>query len=168
MNTKQKVDKLWEQMRDSINAAYAAGDADKTHAGWDEKTCLRDYAENISWSDSTARLLGRESANERQHRTGRPSVSGFSVETAAKLILMRNVADGSRLSAMPPATNFLILRQTAVEAEIIGYLIREFVSDEWRQAVDSLDYTKLMTSEFERKQNDIADKATNRVLEGKA
>jgi len=150
MNTKQKVDNLWDLMRGSINAAYAESERQaKTYsitqqAESNGASCLCDYAENISWSDSTARLLGRESANERQHRSNRPSVPGFSVEIAAKLILMSQISAGSKLDAMPNATEFLVFRQTAAEARLIGYLIREFVSDEWRTAVESLDYADLM------------------------
>src|ERR1700676_3858466 len=84
MSTKQIVDNLWNEMREAINRAYAIADKNRDADG----TCLRDYAENISWSDSLAALLGRESANERQHRSNRPSVPGFSVDTASKLILM--------------------------------------------------------------------------------
>lgn len=128
------------QLRDSINAAYA--DANKHNE--ENGQCLRDYAEDISWSDDLAVLLKREVANEKQHRSNRPSVPGFSAETAAKLILMSQVAEGSRLSAMPSATSFLVFRQTAAEARVIGYLIRSFLPAEWYSAVTSLDYSKLM------------------------
>ena len=150
MNTKQTVDKLWQQFRAAINGAYAeAEEQNKTYSITQQTkannaSCLRDYAENISWSDNTARLLGRETANERQHRRNRPSVPGFSVETAAKLVLLGNVAEGSTLKTMPEGTDFLIFRQTAAEARLIGYLIRNFLSDEFREEVKSLDYSDLM------------------------
>ena len=140
MNTKQKIDGLWDEFREAINKAYAVAEKVRDEDG----CCLRDYAENISWSDSTARLLGRETANERQHRSNRPSVPGFSNESAAKLILMQQAATGALSKEMPRATAFLVFRQSAIEAEVIGYLIRNFVTVEWRESLAELDYVKLM------------------------
>ena len=140
MSTKQRIDHLWNQFQGAINLAYAR--ADKTRN--EEGACLRGYAENISWSDSTARLLGRETANERQHRTNRPSVPGFSNETAAKLILMQQAATGALAKELPPATAFLVIRQSAIEAQVIGFLIRDFVLPQWREELTQLDYAKLM------------------------
>lgn len=137
MNTKQKIDGLWDEFREAINKAYAVAEKVRDEDG----CCLRDYAENISWSDSTARLLGRETANERQHRSNRPSVPGFSNESAAKLILMR---EASRVKTMPCATTFLISRQTAIEAQVIGFLAKNQLTDAWRDAVKALDYADLM------------------------
>jgi hypothetical protein len=148
MNTKQKVDTLWREMREAINKTYA--DASKKSSSGDPSTdanCLRDYAENISWSDDLAGLLGRETANERQHRSNRPSVPGFSNETAAKLILMEQVKRGAENPTLPSATEFLVFRKTAVEARVIGFLIREHLTPEWRERVSSLDYAKLMKAE---------------------
>jgi hypothetical protein len=135
MNTHNTITQLWIELRDAIDRAYAS----KSNA----TACLRDYAQNQSWSDDMARLLGRETANERQHRNGR-SVRGFSVGDAAKLLLMGNISHGTRCPGMPSATVFLTHRQTAAEAMVIGYLIREQVSQEWITAVDSLDYAKIM------------------------
>jgi hypothetical protein len=140
MDTKKTINLLWIELRQRINQAYAVADKTRNEDG----VCLRDYAENISWSDNLASLLGREAANERQHRAHRPSVSGFSVETAAKLLLMENIRFGATKEAMPSATAFLVFRQTAAEAQVIGFLIREFLDQEWRQAVVTLDYSKLM------------------------
>ncbi len=140
MNTKQKVDVLWREMRSAINNAYALADKERNEDG----ACLRDYAENISWSDDLAALLGRECANERQHRSNRPSVPGFSSETASKLILMGQVQHGAQSKEMPRATAFLVFRKTAVEAQVIGYLIRKQLSQQWLETVKSLDYANLM------------------------
>ena len=137
MNTKQKIDGLWDEFREAINKAYAVAEKVRDEDG----CCLRDYAENISWSDSTARLLGRETANERQHRSNRPSVPGFSNESAAKLILMWQA---SRVKTMPCATAFLMSRQTAIEAQVIGFLAKNQLTDAWRDAVEALDYADLM------------------------
>jgi hypothetical protein len=140
MTTKIQVCTFWQQFREAVNATY--DEANKNHD--QDGICLRDYAENISWSDNLASLLGREAANERQHRRNRPSPSGFSVDTAAKLILLDNAVKGAGMSEMPKATAFLVLRRTAVEAETIGFLARKHLSAEWRQAVSSLDYAQLM------------------------
>jgi len=148
MNTKQKIDKLWDELRGAINKAYA--DADKlVRAGGkaghlDHRNCLRDYAENVSWSDDMSALLGREIANERQHRRNRPTVPGFSAGTAAQCLLMNNVRRGAEGKEMPSSVKFLVCRQTAVEAEIIGFIIRDYLPKEWREAVNALDYAELM------------------------
>ena len=140
MNTTQTVNTLWQQFRKAINDSYAVGQ--RSHD--EDLACLRDYAEDISWTDDLSALLGREAANERQHRRNRPSPKGFSVDTAAKLCLMSNAARGAFKTAMPKATAFLELRQTAVEAEVLGFLCRHALTREWCKAVDSLDYAKLM------------------------
>lgn len=142
MNTKQKVDQLWEQFREAINKAYAAADKSRDEDG----ICLQDYAENIRWHDSLAALLGRETANERQHRSNRPSVPGFSNETAAKLILLSQAAVGSSAAEMPKATAFLQFRKEAIEAQLVGFLARLHLGQDWRDGVNALDYAKLMQS----------------------
>lgn len=135
----QLIDSLWDDFRKAINATYAQS------TGWrDDRDCLRDYAEDISWNDALCGLLGRETANERRHRSGRPSVPGFSNQTAAKLILMAQASNGSIQTDMSKGTEFLMYRQTAAEARLIGWLIRESVTKEWRDAVNSIDYTELM------------------------
>jgi hypothetical protein len=139
MNTKQKIDKLWDETRQAINHTYELYEKVNENAA-----CLRDYAENISWSDNLAALLGRETANERQHRSNRPSVSGFSNETAAKLIIMNQIEAGALLKVMPRATEFLVFRQTAAEARVIGFLIRNAITAEWRKLLATMDYSELM------------------------
>ena len=157
MSTKQKVDTLWRELRKAVNDAYAVADKERDEDG----ICLRDYAEDISWSDNLAALLGRECAAERQHRSNRPSVSGFSVETASKLILMGQVQHGAELKEMPRATGFLVFRKTAIEAQVVGYLIREQLTPEWLETVKGLDYAKLMTPEPETEEcSDVQDNKT--------
>lgn len=143
MNTKQFVDANWNEMRRAINKTYAESN-NPTDPKRNDKACLRDYAENISWSDNLSALLGREIANERQHRKNRPSVPGFSNETAAKVILLNNIHDASKLDTMPNATEFLVFRQTAAEARVIGYLIRHNLHDSWHESVKMTDYSKYM------------------------
>lgn len=144
MDTKKYVNTLWKELRESINLAYKTAAEEKNEDG----ECLRDYAENISWSDDLATLLDREAANERQHRSGRPSVPGFSVDTAAKLILLGNMARGAEMAikgeSMPKATTFLVRRKTAAEAQIVGYLTARFLQPAWIASVRTLDYAELM------------------------
>jgi hypothetical protein len=144
MSTKTKVNDLWSQFRASINAAYA----EASKANEEDGICLRDYAENISWSDDLAGLLGRESAEERRHRSNRPSLPTFSVDTAAKLLIMENARKGAEMSEMPRASAFLVLRKTAVESEVIGYIARKHLSAEWREAIRKLDYAELMKAGY--------------------
>lgn len=138
MNTKRKIDDLWSQFRTAINSAY------KASTGNDDRSALRDYAEDQTWHDATRALLGRETANERQHRANRPSVQGFSNESASKLILMNQAVQGANSPEMPSATMFLVCRQTAVEAQVIGHIARGWLTQRWRDEVGSLDYSKLM------------------------
>jgi ABC-type branched-subunit amino acid transport system substrate-binding protein len=143
MKTKTQIDRLWEEFRDAIDAAYEVANKTRDDAG----ICLRDYAQNVSWNDNLKQLLQRETAKERQHRSNRPSVPGFSAQTAAKLILLNQASAGSLLATMPQATEFLVFRQTAAEARVIGFLIRESLSAQWRESLAQLDYSTLMKSE---------------------
>lgn len=139
MKAKQQISTLWESLRDAIDAAYSS--RMKANTGAD---VLRDYARDQTWNDALANLLETETTNEKQHRSNRPGPKDFPAMSAAKLILCNNVAVGSQLSACPPATDFLRYRKTAVEAQVIGWLIREQITDEWRAQVAALDYARLM------------------------
>jgi len=143
MTSSQVINRtLWREFRDAINKAYAEHGSDASSTN--DFACLRDYAENISWSDSLGRLLDRETQNERQHRSNRPLVPGFSPATAARLILMENARKGTEMTDVPRSTAFLVLRQTAVEAEILGWIVRDYLPEPWRKAVASYDYAELM------------------------
>jgi hypothetical protein len=142
MNHNKYISGLWDELREAINTTYAQ--SQEVNVNQDERNCLCDYAENISWHDALAGLLGREAANERQHRRNRPSPRGFGVGAAAKLILMENVVEGAKAEQMPKATCFLVFRQTAMEARTIGWLIRANLSNAWMEAVKTQDYAELM------------------------
>jgi len=135
----QQINRLWERMQAAIDAAY-------DHGKTDEAAALRDYASNVSMNGAIEKLLADETANERQHRRGWPhandSVIGPMV--AARLLLVTKFAEGSELKAMPPATDWLIYRRTAVEAELLGWLSRHAVLDDFRAECKTLDYAKLM------------------------
>ena len=145
MNTHQQLNQLWNQMRDAIDAAYKQEKADN-NSGAAITKALRDYARDISWTDSLAALVGRETANERQHRQNRPSPRGFSGGDAANLIGMNCGSRGSDLLQMPSAAEFLVFRQTAVEAQVVGFLAKQFITPEWKAAVAKFDYAKLMAT----------------------
>lgn len=140
MTNTQIIRNLWQEMRDAINQTYALSSLDKSG----DRACLRDYAENVSWSDDLQKLLHTEMANEREHRKGRPMVPGFGVGTAARLVLMTNVVKGSQMLELPRSTAFLVLRKTAVEAEVIGFLIKDQLAEAWVKAIESFDYAELM------------------------
>jgi hypothetical protein len=134
--TKQQIDTLWCDFREAIDRAYKAAGPN------DDGVCLRDFAQDVSWHDDLAKLLGQETANERQHRGERRA--SFSVGQAAKLILMSQATFGASLPEMPKASLFLVARQTAAMAEVIGWIARKELSNKWREAVKSFDYAKLM------------------------
>ena len=137
MQANQTIATLWEQLRDAIDAAYAAS----PRTG--EPTPLHDYRRDAT-VDELERLLQAETANERQHRRTTSAPKGFSARTASMLILCSNAATGARKQDLPPSTIFLIWRKTAAEAEVLGWLAREHLSAEWLSQVESLDYAKLM------------------------
>lgn len=137
MKPHDHISQMWQGLREIINRTYAESDRDES------KNALRDYAEDISWSDDLEKLLSEETHNEKQHR-GQRSMRGFSTQDAAKLILCTNVLRGSELSTMPSALTFIQFRATAAEANLIGYLIRDFVTPEWRALVEAYDYSDLM------------------------
>jgi hypothetical protein len=144
--THHHINQLWEQFRDALDAAYAESQTKKFSGDeYADSSCLRDYARNISWSDNTEKLLTTETANERQHRHTR-TVRGFSSQDAAKLIICGNVLRGSELETIPSALTFITFRPSAAEANLLGYLLRAHVTPEWKQAVQSLDYSECMKS----------------------
>jgi hypothetical protein len=136
--THQHINQLWEHFRDAIDAAYA--DTQNPNRDF-----LRDYARNQSWSDAVEKLLAEETANEREHRQSR-TIRGFSSQDAAKLIICGNVLRGSELETIPSALTFITFRHSAAEANLLGYLIRDHVTPEWKQSVNSLDYSECMKS----------------------
>ena len=138
MNAKKKVDNLWMAFENAITLAYHAAKSNEPAA------CLRDYARDIGWHDDLAKLLGREAANERQHRNNNRAPANFPVGTAAKLILMNAASKGMELKEMPGAHIFLMFRQTAAEAEVIGFMCKGYLNQSWRDELATLDYAKLM------------------------
>src|SRR5258708_4071984 len=96
MTNTQIIANLWNEFRNAIDTTYTTlGNLSDDHA------CLRDYARDISWSDDLQKLLDAETVNERQHRSNRPQIVGFSAGTAAKLILMQNAIKGAGMAKLP-------------------------------------------------------------------
>jgi len=139
MTIHRQITDLWADFQDYI-ADY---DSRSTSAdGHAESNALHDYSTTRTpWR--LANLVGRETASERQHR-GVTSVPGFSVGDAAKLHIMSNAMWGASFSSLPPSHLYLTMRQTAVEAVVIGYLLRDDLTVEWKDRVASLDYSELM------------------------
>jgi hypothetical protein len=143
----QTINQLWDEMQSFIDAAYRDGSGTNN-----PEPLLKDYAKDQSWTDGLGRLLDAETANERQHRTGRPQGwnAPMSNRMAAKLILLGNFADGSEAKEMYPATIFLQWRHTAAEMHVVGCLCRgkAKISDDWRADVRAIDYAKLMAVSY--------------------
>lgn len=144
MNYTKYINGLWQEFRQAINAAYKANAGKSGEASWNTNA-LRDYATE-GWHDDLSKLLKAETANERQHRNGMPQTvrPAISSETASKLLLMRNAADGADRTEMVPASHFLVYRKTAIEAEVIGWIAREHLTAAWRAAVRTMDYAELV------------------------
>jgi hypothetical protein len=141
------INRLWDEMQAFIDAAYRDGNGTNN-----PESLLKDYATDQGWTDALGRLLDAETANERQHRNGRPQgwKAPMSNRTAAKLILLRNFVDGSEVKEMYPATVFLQWRHTAAEMQVVGCLCRgkAKISDAWRAEVRAIDYAKLMAVSY--------------------
>ena len=138
-NTKKQIDRLWETMRDTLDKAYSVANVGRDEQG----TALRHYARDIYWHDAMDALLREETANERQHRRGEV-VRGFSAESGAKLILLGQVATGAKAKSLPDVTGFLHFRITAMQSQVIGFLIRAQLPVDWFTELAKLDYPKLM------------------------
>lgn len=139
MQAKREISALWEQFEDAISEAYKEKQYDQFVG------CLRDYARDQSMHHALERLLGRETAHERRHRRGAPYLpSSFPIGSAAKLLIMEAAKNGAESKRMPDATIFLVWRDSAAEAHLVGYLARAHLSQTWRDAVKALDYAKLM------------------------
>lgn len=149
MSKQQDIKKLWDEFEDSILACYLKAQSDaKEREEWinDNRDCLRDYARDIGWTDSLAKLVGKEMAHERRHRGSNhlPIPAWFTVSIAAKVLLMENAMRGAELEFMPAATIFIQYRDSAAEATLIGWLARGSLSQPWRESVKQLDYAKLI------------------------
>ncbi len=142
-NQYKQINQLWEAFTEAIDRADVEGKKLNSADGHAECNALHDYSSQRN-PYRLASLHGRETANERQHRRISAAPNSFTVGLAAKLHIMSNAAYGATLHAMPSAHLFLTVRPTAIESEILGYLCRAQLSIEWRNAVSSLDYSKLM------------------------
>lgn len=138
MKLKRDINKLWQQLEDTIELVCKATDDDNTRA-------LYDYRPNSGHGD-LQKLVLAETVNEKRHRRGAPAgfTAPISCETAAKLLLMQNMADGAFKTEIPSAITFLIFRQSAAEATLLGFLLRHGLTGEWCKAVREFDYADIM------------------------
>ncbi len=151
---KAHVDRLADQVRDCIDAAYAHHCAASREANGtphsDDSRVLRDFARNQTFTDAFENLVREESANERQHRKGAPN--GFrypiSAQQAALVVLLYQFGQGTELDAMPPASYVLAVRHSAAIANIIGYLSKGEIGkrEGLREALEALDYAQAVRS----------------------
>lgn len=135
------INQLWRQFQQAIDAADADGRGFSAD-GHAEVNALHDYTTERGWR--LANLVGRESANERQHRKTSTAPVSFTVAAAARVHIMNNAAWGATRDMQLPAHCFLTMRQTAAEAVVIGFLVRKELTEEWIAAVGKLDYSELM------------------------
>lgn len=142
MSKTQEINDLWQQFREAIDAMDAKG-CGLSGDGHALINALRDYTTESAHGKLSA-LLGRETAIERQHRRNMESPRDFTAGTAAKLMLMTSASIGASMEKMPSAHLFLTARQSAIEAEVIGYLCREHLSAAWRDSLAKFDYVELM------------------------
>lgn len=142
MDTHRTIANLWNAFQNAIDLANADGLKLNNADGHAECNALRDYTRDRNWRMSN--LLGRETANERKHRSTTISPKDFTVGDAAKLQIMQWAAFAQELDSLPSAHLFLTMRPTAVEAEVIGFLCRKHLNDTWRERLAELDYAKLM------------------------
>lgn len=138
MNYKKQVDKLWEGLEAALIEGYKTNPEVKEH--------LRDYVPDITWTDALSALVGREAAAERKHRGWGPEWAKyhrpFPVALAAKLMVVHQIGQGAGLKSLPPATDFLRFRPSAVEAQIVGYCLRNVLTPEWIAEAQALDYAQ--------------------------
>jgi hypothetical protein len=154
MNKSKQIESLWDTFQAAIDAAYKDATKDWND---DPRYCLRNYASNVGWHDEMQLLIDKETEEERKHRKARPYVVGegnkfyVSAINAAKLLLMTGAADvvskdtkNASLSSIPPAPfRWLMIRRTIAEAELLGWIVRDYLTVEWCEQVKAIDYTKL-------------------------
>lgn len=144
MNQSRVISKLWDEFVGIIDKQWDNNKAIADGDGHSELNAIRDFTSGWSHRDLN-RLLVLEKTHEKFHRGAAPGGIRFhvSAEQSAKLLIMQNAVDGSHLHDMPPATSFITYRDSAAMAILLGYLIRSEVTEEWRQAVKAIEYTKL-------------------------
>jgi hypothetical protein len=145
------ISTLWEQFTEAIDRSYASRNKDWSE---DPRHELRDYATNESMFNALERMVDAETATERQHRNARPYQPTnrwyVSQRNAAKLLLMSGAADivrdwraGKKDDVVPSGLRWLRIRRTIAEAELLGFIAREYLTTKWADAVKAIDYTTL-------------------------
>ena len=131
MKIEKQVNALWNELQDAIDASSHDGDT------------LGDYKSD-SYHKNLDRLLSTSIAEERGHRGFVGGSYQVSAPIGAKIIILSNVADGTRRREMPPSQLWMQLRRTAVEGMVLGYILREDLPADWHDRANALDYADIM------------------------
>jgi hypothetical protein len=104
---------------------------------------------NVGWSDALAKLEKAEQADERAHRGFGPNYAQYhrpvSVNHCARLQILHQAGEGAKRGVMPPATDFLVCRRAAIEAQILGVLVAPHAPAGWIDACVALDYAAVVS-----------------------
>jgi hypothetical protein len=97
-----------------------------------------------------ATLLQAEIANEKQHRRGYNSEfePQLTVNEAAKVIILANVARGASMESAPEISLFLTIRPAAAEAIAIGWYLRADLPKLLISECKALNYADMMRDGF--------------------
>jgi hypothetical protein len=139
---KTEIEQLWGQLQATCTRAAASEQSKDQSAIRD---ALRDYAGEDG--KRMLDLLAREIQHEKGHRRFTSYTNqGYplSARTGAMLLICENTARGTDNANMPPATNFIIWRDTAAEAWLLGFMLRGYLSPEWIKRAKALDYSAIM------------------------
>jgi hypothetical protein len=125
------LETLERQVRDAIDASYLTGE--KYPSGGrvcvphdDPRSDLRDYVRNQTWCDKFDALIDRETKHERGHRRGAPNGwrFKFGAKHGARIVMLSQLGQGAQRTEAPAAASFITWRDTAAEAQLIGWLAR--------------------------------------------
>ena len=125
--SRKEIYTLWQALECAIDLVKFANPQTPLH----DYSIARDYAKLNA-------LLRAEIAHERRHRTMyKGNAYPIPATHAAELVVLRNIYTGATRCSAPLATIFLELRDTAAEAQTIGYEIREHIGLVWLTKVDN-------------------------------
>jgi len=129
MNVKSFTNQLWKQLEETMRSS--------------KQPIIQDF---MRWDGMhLQQLLDEETKNERQHRSGNVGrMYPTSANTAAKILILHNIYQGSIKSTEPTAETFIIWRHSAALAQALGYYLREDLTDDWRAGAARCDYSELM------------------------
>jgi len=129
MNTKTFANNLWKQLEESMRTST--------------NEVVRDF---MRWDGMhLEQLLKDETANERQHRNGNVGRAyPISADTAAKVLILHNIYQGSLKPSEPTAATFIIWRHSAALAQALGFYLKADLTPEWCAAAARCDYSEMV------------------------